>query len=152
LKAEQVPVVETIGDEKKIRAYFNCEIFSVNPKLGIFSEWSKILLNLLNDSTYQKNACNGFLQQLFLHQAVLSAVIISKVGHDKIHWLPLSCGYPYNLHTRLPENKRAKLLDSLSCVILENVWIKNPDWMKEININEPLKKWIQKEFSEFIKN
>jgi hypothetical protein len=52
----------------------------------------------------------------------------------------------------LPENKRAKLLDSLSCVILENVWIKNPDWMKEININEPLKKWIQKEFSEFIKN
>ncbi len=152
LKVKEIPVVETIGDEKKIRAYFNCEIFSVDPGLGILREWSRILLYLLKDSTYQSNACSGFLQQLFLHQAVLSAVIVSKVQQDKMHWLPLSCGYPFNLHTRLPANKKAKLLDSLSCVILENVWIKNPNWMDEININEPLKSWILKEYSEFIKN
>lgn len=152
LKAKQIPIVETVVDQKKIRAYFNCEIFSVNPKLGIFREWARILLNLLKDETYQENACGGFLQQLFLHQAVLSAVIVSMVKQDKIHWLPLSCGYPFNLHPRLPENKKAKLIDSLSCVILENVWLKNPEWMKEININEPLKGWILKEYSEFIKN
>jgi len=152
LKVEKIPIVETVLDEKKIRAYFNCEIFSVDPKLGIFGEWSRILLNLLKDSTYQHTACNGFLQQLFLHQAVLSAVIVSKVSEENIHWLPLSCGYPFNLHDRLPENKKAKLLDSLSCVILENVWLKNSNWMNDININEPLKTWILQEYSEFIKN
>jgi len=152
LKVENIPIVETVGDEKKIRAYFNCEIFSVNPKLGIFQEWARILFKLLNDEMYQQNACDGFLQQLFLHQTVLSAVIVSRVEVQKIHWLPLSCGYPLNLHTRLPENKKAKLLDSLSCVILENVWLKNSNWMNDININEPIKSWLQKEYSEFIKN
>ncbi|MCI0474519.1 MAG: hypothetical protein L0Y76_13140, partial [Ignavibacteria bacterium] len=70
LNVKDVPIVETVGDGKPIRAYYNCEVFSVNPRLGIFETWSKQMTMLLRDSNFQQSACKGFAQKLFLHQAV----------------------------------------------------------------------------------
>ncbi len=150
LEARKVPVIETVGDGKPVRAYYNCEIFSVNPGLGIFNEWSRQLTALLRDSTYQKSACQGFLQKLFLHQAVLSAVIASRVSQNKIRTLPLTCGYPVNLHPRFPDGKNIAKLDSLSCAILENVWIQNPNWMDMFIITEPHRSWLEKAYIRFL--
>jgi len=150
LDYSKVPFVETIGDEKKIRSYFNFEIFSVNPKLGIFQEWAKILTKLLKDKEYQSNTCTGFLQKLFFHQAVLSAVIVSKVERQKIKWLPLSCGYPINLHNRLSINKKNTSLNNVSCAIIEDVWVKNPAWLEMFSADESLKKWLIQTYNDFV--
>lgn len=150
LDVNKVPVVETVGDGKPVRAYYNCEVFSVDPRLGIFNEWSRQLTSLLRDSVYQKTACQGFLQKLFLHQAVLSAVITSRVPQNKIRSLPLTCGYPVNLHPRLPDGKKINQLDSLSCAILENVWIQNPNWMDMFIISDPHKSWLEQAYIRFL--
>ena len=103
---KNLPILETIVDEVKIQPYYNCEVYSINPKLGICSEWARILTKLLKDENFQKSTCTTFLRRLFLHQAVLSGVITSKIKQEKIKSLPITSGYPFNQHERLSAQNR----------------------------------------------
>ncbi len=105
---------ETIADEVRIQPYYNCEVFSFNPRLGIAGEWARLLTRFLSDETYQQTVCTTFLRKLFLHQAVLSAVITSIVKPERIKTLPLTSGYPFSQHGRLPQAKPPSRLDDLS--------------------------------------
>ncbi|HSQ34911.1 MAG TPA: hypothetical protein VLQ89_02860, partial [Candidatus Binatia bacterium] len=106
LDFKSLPSFETIVDPIAIQPYFNCEVFSFNPGLGIAAEWARLLTRFLKDEEYQKNACTSFLRKLFLHQAVLSAVIASRVRPERIKALPLASGYPFSQHDKLPTGKK----------------------------------------------
>jgi hypothetical protein len=108
LESGTVPNVTSVVDEQVIRAYYSCIIFSFNPRLGLARDWSRLMTDFLQDTLYQKSACTTFLQKLFLHQAILSALIVSRVPADGIRMLPMTCGYPLNLHERLPAGKQQK--------------------------------------------
>jgi len=151
LNIKNVPLVKTVSDGKEIRAYYNCEVFSINPSLGIFTQWADELTKLIRNKEFQASACKTFLQKLFLHQAVLSGVITSKVKQENIYPLPITCGYPFNLHEKLPADKKAVKLNSLTCMIYENVWETNYNWLNSIGADEPMKKWIMNIYLDFIK-
>lgn len=150
LKAEDVPVVESVIDQVQMRAYYNCEIISVDPTLGIFSKWAETLEMLLKDSFYQNSVCNTFMRRLFLHQAVLSGVISSLTVPDEIRSLPAGCGYPLNLHMKMKPEQRITSLNIVSCAILENLWAVDMKWMENIQIDEPLKSWIEMVYREYL--
>lgn len=151
LDYKTVPAYESVVDEKPIQAYFNCEIFSVDPRLGIFTEWARVLIKFLEDAEYQKNVCNTFLRRLFLHQAVLSGVIISKVDPGDIKPLSIKTGYPFNQHEKLPDKKKIKSLNELSAIIFDYQWDRDPKWIERISIKEPLKEWLIKTYIEYLK-
>ncbi|OGU61375.1 MAG: hypothetical protein A2V66_15965, partial [Ignavibacteria bacterium RBG_13_36_8] len=151
LNYKDVPEYETVVDEKPIQAYFNCEIFSVDPRLGILTEWAKVLTKFLKNKEYQKNVCNTFLRRLFLHQAVLSGVIVSKVGAKDIKPLSIKSGYPFGQHEGLSEQKKVKFLNELSAVIFDYEWDQNPKWMDKISVNEPLKNWLIETYIDYLK-
>lgn len=151
LDPARVPVVETVVDGKQVKAYYNCGIFSVRPRLGILQEWARQLAPLLQNVEYQKTACPTFVQRLFLHQAVFSAVVVSKVAANDIRPLPMRCGYPLNLHERLSAEKRAKSLNALSSAIIDELWRQNPHWMDIIPVDEPLRSWLVGAYSDFLK-
>ena len=148
---KNLTTLETVVDEIKIQPYYNCEVYSINPKLGICSEWAKILTKLLKDENYQKSSCTTFLRKLFLHQAVFSGVITSKVKQEKIKSLPITSGYPFNQHERLSAQKQIASLNELSVVIFDNAWIRIPTWMNKIQINEPLKQWLFDTYLDYLK-
>ena len=149
LDPAKIPVVKTILEEKPIKAYFNCEIFSVRPRVGIFGEWVACLEPFLRDLDYQRRACPDFLHRLFLHQAVLSAVIVAKTKASRRVELPDSCGYPLNLHSNLPQARKAARLNGLSGVILETFWDDQPGWLKLLEIREPLKSWLRQAMTDY---
>jgi len=151
LDAKMVPTVSTVVDEVKIQAYYNCEIFSVDPGLGIFRKWAEILSGLLKDEKYQQTACTTFLRRLFLHQAVLSAVITTKTPLPKIKPLPLACSYPFNQHAKLPAGQAAASLNELSAVIFDNAWSAIPDWMDKIPVSGELKTWLFDAYLDYLK-
>jgi len=142
IDCKTLPLLETVADEVKIQPYYNCEVFSFNPGLGIAKEWARLLGRFLKDENYQKTACTTFLKRLFLHQAVLSAVIVSKAKPDRIKALPLTSGYPFNQHDRLSASKKAASLNDLSVAIFDYAWENIPAWMKKIKIEEPLHQWL----------
>lgn len=151
LASDRVPVVETVVDGKLVKAYYNCGIFSIRPNRGILQNWAQQLAPLLSNAEYQKNACPTFRQKLFLHQAVLSAVIVANVDSHDIRPLPLRCGYPLNLHNLLPSTKKTQTLNSLSCVIIDELWRQNPRWMDLVQIDEPLRSWLLNAYRDFLR-
>jgi len=150
LKIENIPILETEVDLIKTRAYYNCGIFSVNPALGIMQEWARVQTIFLKDEEYQKTACSNVMRKIFFHQAVFSCVIISKLKPDEINPLPISCGYPLELHGKMPEEKKISKLNNISCAIIENLWDKNPKWLDEFKAEEPLKTWLQHATQEYL--
>jgi len=149
LDPAKIPIVKSILEGQPIKAYFNCEIFSVRPRVGIFREWAARLEPFLKDQEYQRTACLDSLHRLFLHQAVLSAVIVSKTRASRRGELPNSCGYPINLHRDLPQAQKVAALNGLSGIIVETVWDDNPGWLKLMEIREPLKSWLRQAFSDY---
>jgi hypothetical protein len=142
VKTEDASVVESFVDEQKMRAYFNCQIMSVRPGLGVFREWRRIFTKLVKDQEYQKSACPDELHQIFLHQAVLSVIITSKVKTKQIHYFSKEYSYPLNLQERLPLKKKEKKIDSLTTIIYDILWEGKPDWESIKNMDAPLKKWL----------
>ncbi|MDD5765887.1 MAG: hypothetical protein PHW79_06550 [Candidatus Marinimicrobia bacterium] len=150
LQDKPLPTIKTIADEVEIQPYYNCEVFSINPNLGICEKWAHLLTQLLKDENYQKTACPTFTRKLFLHQAILSGVISANIEPKRIKPLPITSGYPFNQHEKLPKEKQVSTLNELSVVIFDFAWAKNPTWMNKIPINEPLKQWLEDTYQEYL--
>ncbi len=150
LDSSKVIPVETFIDSEMIRFYINCQVITVDPSLGIFNKWLEIQTKLINDSNYQLNACNTGLRKIFLHQAALSAAILSKVNTNEIQWLSNSCGFPVHLWDQIPDNKKIDI-NSASVLIYEEIFTSKPDWMKYLKLNEPIVNWITNNYKESLK-
>ncbi len=145
-----VPALKTIVDEADIQPYFNCEVFSVDPALGICGDWANLLTKLLKDEGYQRAACTTFIRKLFLHQAVLSGIVASRVPRERLKTLPIASGYPFNQHGRLSPSKRVSALNDLSVVIFDDAWERNPAWIDQIPVREPLKSWLLEIYRDYL--
>jgi hypothetical protein len=133
--------VDSFVDERHIRAYFNSAAYSINPSKGLFKRWLECFEELISDKEFQAGPCQDELHQIFLHQAILSALIVAMIPADRILILPPEYNYPYNLQRSIPPEKRAKSINKLVSVVFEEKPM-DPDKMDEIEINEPLKSWL----------
>ena len=143
LKVNKVPVVETLVDKTQVREYLNCAIFSIRSDQCIFSDWKRIFLLLVNDPDYQRKACTTINHKVFLHQAVLSAIISKRIKENEIQWFSQRAGYPLHHHKELDQGIRALKLNQLESVIYERLW-DAPHWiMCAIRVDEPLRSWLR---------
>ena len=90
---------------------------------------------------FQSNACQDELYRIFLHQAVLSALTVTLLGPDRIRLLPPDYSYPYNLHSSVPPERRARALNDLVCIAYEDRPL-DPRVVSDIQIDEPLRSWL----------
>jgi hypothetical protein len=152
--------VETFVDSKKVRIWLNCGMFSVRPERGLLREWAKILDEFLRDADYQRAAVSDALHRTFLHQAVISTLIASRLKGPEIHWLPKGYNYPLYCHGLgftgasgivhlVPDRKKIKTLDELTSVFVESLLAARPDWIQYIPpASEPLRTWLVQEVRE----
>jgi hypothetical protein len=141
LEPGRLPVVETEVDRQKVRGYLNCGAIAVRPALGLFREWARQVSARLADADYQRTACADGLHRVFLHQAVLSAIVVARTSPEQWRWLPRECGYPLHLHSQLPADQRATRLADLSVVLHENV-IDQPGAFDGIKVSEELRAFL----------
>ncbi|MGC9395293.1 MAG: hypothetical protein ACP5J4_10600 [Anaerolineae bacterium] len=134
-------IVESYVDGQRIRAYFNTHTFAVNPALGLFRRWLDDFTALVEDRAFQEEACGDIAHQIFLHQAVLSALIVTMLPAERIRLLPPDYSYPYNLQHVIPPERRAQVLNDLVCIANEERPM-HPDAVTDITIHEPLRTWL----------
>jgi len=134
--------VETFVDKSLIRAYYNTHAFAVNPAAYLFRQWLSLFEKLVQDSEYQQAACDDVLHKIFLHQAVLSALISVSCNEDSVRILPSEYNYPYNLQEKVPEDRKALAFNDLVTIAYENRSL-DPDKIEDIDIREPLKGWLR---------
>ncbi len=133
--------VESFVDGQHIRAYFNSHILAVNPSKGVFRRWFAGFESLVCDQAFQSSACQDEQHQIFLHQAVLSALIATMLDPERVRTLPPDYSYPYNLHQHVPLDRRALALNDLVCIAYEERSL-DPDMVDDIGIDEPLRSWL----------
>jgi hypothetical protein len=134
--------VETFVGGRVIRSYFNTHAFSVRPSEGIMERWLEVFTELVGDREYQEMACSDPLHRIFLHQAVLSAIIAGVMNGRGVRILPPSYCYPYNLQDKIPEDRRARELDSMVTIAYEDRPLR-PELVKDIDLKEPLRSWLE---------
>ena len=134
--------VTSFVDGQLLRAYFNSHAFAVNPALGLMTRWYAVFQELVGDARFQITACADDAHQVFLFQAILSALVATSIEPCRLCLLPPTYNYPYNLHERVPvENRPAALNDVVSFTYDERDI--HPEAVTDIRIHEPLRSWIQ---------
>jgi hypothetical protein len=136
----QETVTSFIGGQR-IRAYYNSHILAVRPALGLLRRWLDTFGSLVCDQAFQARACQDTLHRVFLHQAALSALLVTALDPERIRELPPDYSYPYNLHHDVPPARRARALDELVCVACEGRTL-DPAAVQDITIHGPLRAWL----------
>ena len=133
--------VESFIDVKRIRAYYNSAAFAFDPSFGLCSRWFEFFETLVCDQEFQETACQDERHQIFLHQAILSPVIVTMFDPENIRILPPEYVYPYNLHYDVPLDRRAKVLNDLVCIYYDGRSLRL-DEIRDIEVLEPLRSWL----------
>lgn len=133
--------VETFVDGQRIRSYFNSHAFAINPSKGLLRRWFECFEDLVSDGEYQKDSCQDELHQIFLHQAVWSALLVTELDSNRVRELPPDYNYPYNLHQSVLVERRAAVLNDLVSITYENRSL-DPKQVDDIEIHDPLRSWL----------
>jgi hypothetical protein len=133
--------VQSFVDDQAIRPYFNCGAYSLDPSMGIFRLWWKCFEDLVRDARFQQGACGDEPHRIFLHQAVLSALITRHVPWHEIRLLPPGYGYPLHFHGALGQQRRELPMDDLACPLCYHVAARDRESMWR-RASEPLRSWL----------
>ncbi|MBD3286951.1 hypothetical protein GF359_09900 [candidate division WOR-3 bacterium] len=135
--------VTSFVDGELIRSYFNTHAFSVNPDKGLMARWAELFQSLVTDKRFQTEHCSDDVHKIFLFQALLSTLLVTSLEAERIRILPPDYSYPYNLHDKVPEERRVKALDELTTFTYEGRSI-HPGKVTDIEIGKSLRDWLGK--------
>ena len=140
---EQVFSMQTHVDGKILRPYFNSGFLITRPERGLFQKWWKEYSKLYKDQFFMDYYLKSDFYVTFIHQVVLSAVILANLKKEEIEELPFDYNYPLNLY---PESLKEYQPDNLNEMITLRYYLntlQDQEWMKEIPLFDPLRSWIE---------
>jgi len=139
--AEAPFTVESLVDGVKLRPYFNTHMFSIDARLGMMEEWKSVFIELAGDRIFQKTACSDVTRKVFLHQAVLCALVARALGREEIRELPPEYSYPLHFHSDVPRPLRPERLEELVCPVYEGDF-EYPGTLSGLTVGKPFRKWF----------
>jgi hypothetical protein len=134
--------VESFVDRQILRPYFNTHCFAFDPATGLGQAWWAHFRAMVLDEAFQAGPCRDELHQIFLHQAILSALVPRMLTWQRVRLLPPEYNYPLNLLAEMPPDRRAPTLNSLVNAVYEDAFPWN-----EIEVQEPLRSWLMEHMS-----
>jgi hypothetical protein len=143
LGVDEMPyTVESFADGRTLRPYFNTHCFALDPATGMGRAWWEGFKTMVRDEAFQAGPCRDESHRIFLHQAVLSALVAKLLPWERVRLLPPEYNYPLNLLHEIPPERRATTLNSLVNAVYEDAF----PW-DEIEIEEPLRSWLRERMS-----
>ncbi|MGY5876853.1 MAG: hypothetical protein RTU30_13980 [Candidatus Thorarchaeota archaeon] len=131
-------------DGIKIRPYFNAGSLITRPQNHVFTIWRDTFLRLYQEDVFQEFYKVDDLYAIFIHQAILSGVILAALETQRLHELPSDYNYPLHLFNEDITENRPPSLDEL-VIIRHEGFHKDPDWMNKIHVRDELKQWIARQ-------
>lgn len=133
--------VESFVDSRELRPYLNTHLFAIDPSLGLCQTWWQLFKEMVADTVFQSGPCRDELHRIFLHQAILSALVTKRLDWQRIRLPPPEYSYPLHLHQEVPAGRRARSLGDLVCPVYEGVY-RHPETLGGLPVQEPLKSWL----------
>ena len=128
-------------DGTRIRPYFNAGLLVTRPERQLFETWRDTFLKIYQEPFLQELYRKDDRYMIFIHQAVLSGVILSTFAADEIQELPTTYNYPLHLHKQDVTNHRPSRLEELVTFRHEGFY-QDPEWTTKMPTKAFLKQWI----------
>ncbi|XMB86146.1 hypothetical protein RJG79_12225 [Mycoplasmatota bacterium WC44] len=105
--------VETGIDKFKILPYFNAGFVLLKTGNNIFKMWKDAFLDLYNIDQMKEFYNQDYLYKVFIHQAILTCVILKNLEYEKLQLLSSNINFPIHLYD---EYKKDCDADNLICI------------------------------------
>ncbi|MFX0139572.1 MAG: hypothetical protein ACFFDN_38375, partial [Candidatus Hodarchaeota archaeon] len=120
VSTEHIFPMKTHVDHNKLRPYFNAGCLIVRPEKGLLQSWWNSYKESYNEQIFTDYYKKNYLYAIFIHQAVLTGLILSKMERTELYELPCDYNYPLNLYYNCPVVYRAKNINELITVRYED--------------------------------
>ena len=128
-------------DGTRIRPYFNAGLLVVRPEKHLLQTWRDTFLKIYKAIEFQELFKEDERYTVFMHQAVLTGIVLSTLHTDEIEELPTTYNYPLHLYEKDITDHRPSCLEELVTFRYED-FFESSEWKNRIPAREPLKKWI----------
>jgi hypothetical protein len=141
VSGDRVFPMKTHVDSNTVRPYFNAGHVAVRPERRLMRKWCEAFISLYKLPEFERFYADG-KYRIFMHQAVLSGVILANYQRDELLELPPTYNYPIHLFEEDATGRRPGGIEELVTVRHEGFY-DEPDWEKKMPAGETLKKWIR---------
>ena len=138
---DRVFPMRTHVDDETIRPYFNAGFLITRPERGLLKAWRDKYFSVYGEPPLQELYRRDGRYRIFVHQAVLSGVIMAALETDEIQELPPTYNYPIHLHGEDVTDHRPSSLEELVTIRHEGFY-EDTEWFEKVPAGEPLKRWF----------
>ena len=138
--------MKTHVDGLIIRPYFNAGFHVTRPERNLLQNWRDIFLKVYQESSFQEFYQRDGRYRIFIHQAMLSGIILATLTTDELQELSPRYNYPLHLHEVDVTDHRPSCLEELVTLRHEGFY-EDPEWIKKIPAKESLKQWIAEQLT-----
>lgn len=135
--------MKTHVDGATIRPYFNAGCLITRPEKGLFTKWRNTFFAIYQENSLQKLYQKDERYAIFVHQAILSGIILSMYTPEELYELPCGYNYPLHLHAEDITDSRPSKIEQCITIRHEGFY-RDPSWAEKIPAHEPLKQWLAK--------
>lgn len=138
---DRVFPMRTHVDDEIIRPYFNAGFLIARPERGLLKAWRDKYFSVYGEPPLQELYRRDGRYRIFIHQAVLSGVIMATLETDETQELPPTYNYPIHLHGEDVTDHRPSSLEELVTIRHEGFY-EDTEWFEKIPAGEPLRRWF----------
>lgn len=110
---ERVFPMTTHVDRATIRPYFNAGHLVVRPEHGLLRAWHDVFFGAYRSPEFRAFYPQDERYVIFVHQAILSGVLLASVAREAMQELPATYNYPLHLYAKDPPGSRPPALEAL---------------------------------------
>jgi hypothetical protein len=140
---DRVFAMKTHVDGTLIRPYFNAGLLITRPNRKLFQNWHDAFFRIYQAPEFRKLYQQDQRYAIFMHQAVLSGVILSNFETNELQELPHTYNYPLHLYSEDVSGNQPTTVQELVTLRYENL---SDDlfWIEKMKHGHDLKQWIVK--------
>ena len=132
--------MRTHVDGKILRPYFNAGCLIIRPEEDLFHLWLTKFKEIYQHPRIIEYYEQDSMYRIFVHQVVLTGVILSSVKKDELIELPFEYNYPLHLLSESAKEYQPVDYDKLITVRYENL----QEWNK-FPFQDPIKSWLSEQ-------
>ncbi len=107
--------MKTHVDGTIIRPYFNAGFLVCRPEVGVLDFWKKNFLEFAYRDEFKVFYKDNIIYSIFIHQAILTACVLTKIKRKQLQELSFEYNYPIHLyHTSAKEFRPENISDLIT--------------------------------------
>lgn len=144
---ERIFPMKTHVENVLIRPYFNAGFLVLKPELGLLRSWEKLFVPSYSSPEFARFYDIDKRYEIFIHQAILSGLILSMTERVEILELPPTYNYPAHLHSADTTPDRPRTMDD-TVVFRHEGFYAQEDWSDSFPASRQLTSWLSERLAE----